>query len=221
MTTASVTISNNELTLHSLKFIYWPAMKALLCADMHIGKGAHFRSNGIAIPRLANKNNFWNLSAVFAAFKPEKFIVLGDMVHSTENSEWTDFTDFLDNFPHIERMLVRGNHELYLDEVYAQMGFEVHDSLVLGSFILTHEPLSIIPSGFYNLCGHIHPAVRLIGSGKQSIRAACFLFGENQGVLPACGEFTGTHFVQPKENDRLFVIAGTKVVEKSIRISAP
>jgi DNA ligase-associated metallophosphoesterase len=196
--------------------VYWPAQQALLCADMHIGKSAHFRAHGIAIPHMANKNNFWNLSKVFDTFKPNKLIVLGDMVHSTENGEWSDFTDFLDNYPTVKRILVRGNHELYLNEVYTKMGFEVHDVLQIESFILTHEPLTEIPDGLYNLCGHIHPAVRLTGAGKQSLRAACFWMGARQGVLPACGEFTGTYSVSPKVGDQLFVIAGNTVIEKKI-----
>ncbi len=216
MQSIQVNIASALLELHPLKFVYWPAQQALLCADMHIGKSAHFRAHGIAIPHMANKNNFWNLSKVFDTFKPSKLIVLGDMVHSTENNEWSDFTDFLDNYPTVKRILVRGNHELYLNDVYAKMGFEVHDVLKIESFILTHEPLDEIPDGFYNLCGHIHPAVRLTGAGKQSLRAACFWMGARQGVLPACGEFTGTYSVSPKAGDQLFVIAGNTVIEKKI-----
>jgi DNA ligase-associated metallophosphoesterase len=193
----------------------------LICADIHIGKGGHFRKNGIAIPKLANKNNFWNLSVVFDEFKPATFVVVGDMVHSTENSEWNEFVDFLDNYPQIERILVKGNHEIYANETYHKMGFKVFDQLELDPFILTHDALNEVPLGKFNLCGHLHPAVRLIGAGRQSVRAACFYFGKNVGYLPACGEFTGTSLIQPKAGDQVFVIANNQIVEKTAKTSTP
>lgn len=212
--TVLCTVQGVNLVLHPLRFVYWPERNTLICADLHIGKGGHFRKNGIAIPVLANKNNFWNLSVVFDAFKPSSLLVVGDMVHSTENSEWKDFVDFLDNYPAIDRILIRGNHEIYADETYRQMGFQVHDVLDLDPFILTHDVLEEIPEGKYNLCGHLHPAVRLIGHGRQSVRAACFYFGKNVGYLPACGEFTGTALVRPSEGDQVFVIANNQIIPK-------
>lgn len=220
-TTVSCTVQGVELLLHPLRFVYWPEKKALICADLHIGKGGHFRRNGIAIPKLANTNNFWNLSVVFDVFQPENFIVVGDMVHSTENSEWSEFVDFLDNYPHIQRTLVKGNHEIYGDDAYRRMGFEVHNTLDLDPFILTHDALEEVPDGKYNLCGHVHPAVRLVGQGRQSVRAACFYFGKNLGYLPACGEFTGTSLIKPVEGDQVFVIANNQIIGKTSKTSAP
>ncbi|MFN0033216.1 MAG: ligase-associated DNA damage response endonuclease PdeM [Flavobacteriales bacterium] len=212
--TTSTYIDGIEIHLNSLKFIFIPKIKTLLCADLHIGKAAHFRNHGVPIPVLANQNNFWNLSTALDLYKPNQLIVLGDLFHSTENIEWNDFTDFLDNYPKLQRVLVRGNHEVYFDSTYQAMHFDVHDVLQIDNFILSHEPLAEIPKGFYNLCGHMHPAVRLVGHARQSIRLPCFWFSKNMGVLPACGEFTGMHTVRPKSGDRLFVVAGNKLIEK-------
>lgn len=213
------TVNGSEFLLHPLRFLYWPLKKTLICADLHIGKGGHFRKHGIAIPQMANKNNFWNLSVVFDAFQPHTLVVVGDMVHSTENSEWDEFTDFLDNYPSIRRMLVKGNHEIYEDEMYLKMGFEVCRQLYLDDFVLTHEEMDNLPEGKYNLCGHIHPAVRLVGHGRQSVRAACFYFGKKLGYLPACGEFTGTSMIRPQEGDQVFVIANNRIIEKKTKTS--
>ncbi|MFM9984993.1 MAG: ligase-associated DNA damage response endonuclease PdeM [Flavobacteriales bacterium] len=217
----SCNVQGIELVLHPLGYVYWPEKKTLICADLHIGKGGHFRKNGVAIPVLANKNNFWNLSVVFDFFKPNTWIVVGDMVHSTENSEWKDFVDFLDNYPDIDRILVKGNHEIYADDTYRQMGFSVHNRLDLDPFILTHDVLEEIPLNQFNLCGHLHPAVRLVGDGRQTLRASCFYFGKNVGYLPACGEFTGTSIIRPVAGDQVFVIANNTIIEKSIKTSTP
>ncbi|HNU41619.1 MAG TPA: phosphoesterase, partial [Cyclobacteriaceae bacterium] len=68
------------------------------------------------------------------------------------------------------------------------------------------------PEGVYNLSGHIHPAVRLKGTGRQSVMLPCFYFGKQQGILPAFGSFTGMARIVPKKEDRIFVIAENKVI---------
>lgn len=210
--TIQTTINDEEFTLHPLKFIYWKRMQMLICADIHVGKGGHFRKHGIAIPRMANKNNFWNLVGAFELYKPEKLLVIGDMMHSSENLEWEDFGDFLDNYPAMKRILVRGNHELFADEVYEKLGFDVVEELSESGFLFLHDNENYYGKEFL-ICGHIHPAVSLYGSGRQTIKVPCFWQTENQLVLPAFGEFTGTHVIRPKRGDRVFAISGDEVIE--------
>ena len=66
---------------------------------------------------------------------------------------------------------------------------------------------------YYNLAGHIHPGVRMIGGGRQIITLPCFYFGEKQGLLPAFGIFTGLKRITPEKNDKVFVIAENRIVE--------
>ncbi len=206
-------IHNTRFEFSALKCVYWEQHQTLICADIHIGKGAHFRNNGIGVPVLLNKNNFWNLAKAFDQYNPKNFLVLGDMVHSTENLEWAEFSDFLDNYPTMNRMLVRGNHELYGNEHYTSLGFEVHERLKMDSLLFTHEPESVIPEGIMNLCGHIHPAIRLLGTASQSVRLPCYWIRKGSIVLPAFGEFTGMHAIKPKRGDRVIAVADKKVIE--------
>jgi len=37
--------------------------------------------------------------------------------------------------------------------------------------------------------------------------------GPETGVLPAFGEFTGNHIIQPKKGDQVFVIAENRIVK--------
>ena len=88
----------------------------------------------------------------------------------------------------------------------------VHElSLSIGNILLTHEPMEEIPTGTYNLAGHLHPGIRLVGKAKQSITLPCFYFGQQQGILPAFGSFTGLARIHPKKEDRIFVIVENKV----------
>jgi uncharacterized protein len=208
-----VELAGETLYLHCTGAMYWPATKTLFCADLHIGKAEHFRKNGVNLPGITNSNNYWKLSELFATYKPERIIFLGDMVHSRRNAEWDSFVDFMDNYPKIKRVLIKGNHEVDEDTLYSQGGFEVLETLMEGPFHLRHEPLLSDSSNGYVLCGHIHPAVRLSGKGRQSLKLSCFYSTDKQCVLPAFGEFTGTYVVRPKREDRIFVLADQKVIE--------
>jgi len=209
----SVVLREQEFVLHPLKMMFQKSNSTLICADLHIGKSGHFRKHGIAMPGMVNKNNFWNLMVAMDEFKPQRLLVLGDMVHSQENEEWNDFADFLDNYPTVKRVLVRGNHEICDDAVYRNMNFEVLPELVEGPFRFLHEADVNADQNKYQLAGHIHPAIRLTGHGRQSLRVPCFWFGKNVGILPAAGAFTGTHCITPSRGDRIFAIAENEVIE--------
>jgi metallophosphoesterase superfamily enzyme len=78
-------------------------------------------------------------------------------------------------------------------------------------FAFTHHPRDV--AGHYALSGHLHPAARLTGAGREYARLACFWFRERHAVFPAFGEFTGVADIDPMEGDRVFVVAGDEVVE--------
>jgi len=213
MQTFNIDIHNHRFDLHPLRAIYWPAQKTLICSDVHIGKAEHFRKNGIALPRLVNKNNFWNLSLLFHQFKPERWLVLGDLMHSTVNREWDDLSDFLANYPGISTHLVRGNHEIYADAIYLDLNFQVSHDLHEQSFCFSHEAIEDLNKGIFNFHGHIHPAVRLRGTAGQSLKLPCFYATEERMILPSFGSFTGSHTIRPKKKDGVYVIAGD-IVQK-------
>ena len=63
------------------------------------------------------------------------------------------------------------------------------------------------------MAGHIHPAIRLKGKGKQSIQLPCFVFREHNAILPAFGSFTGTATIQAKPGDQVYAIADKQVIK--------
>gem|GEM_PF-6533221 len=46
----TITFNKQELTLNTQRSIYWKDQKTLILSDLHLGKAAHFRKHGIAIP---------------------------------------------------------------------------------------------------------------------------------------------------------------------------
>jgi DNA ligase-associated metallophosphoesterase len=204
-------IQGLEMELHPLKALYIASKRMLVISDLHLGKSAHFRRNGIALPDQVNKGNHWNLSILFQHYQPEEVIFLGDLFHSRLNHEWDDFADFIDNFRDIRYTLIEGNHDILDVDLYKNAGIEMVRSKVIEGLKLTHEPE---PSDeYYNLAGHIHPCVRLQGTANQGMRLACFYFGKDGGLMPAFGDFTGMHKLRPVKGDSVFVTSGKKVVK--------
>jgi len=207
----SVNIHEEDLLLSSEKAIYWKKKSALLIADLHIGKVTHFRNNNIAIPQEAAQRNFDRLEKLVLRFKPTKVYFLGDLFHSFYNKEWEMLIFTLAKYPKVKFELITGNHDILKDEHYESAGISCVMERKLGPFILTHHPES--HDGFYNLCGHIHPGVRMKGTGRQYIKLPCFYFGEQQGILPAFGSFTGTAALKIKPSDQVFAVLNDKVVD--------
>lgn len=201
-----------RLHLHPLRTIFWEEKKALLLADLHLGKVDYFAANGIPIPPAAGLATLENLSTVIDYFSPERVIILGDLFHSDLNSDWDRLTHLMASSPNIDWHLVLGNHDVFHSSFYRQSGFIVSDSLQLKPFTLMHHPIEGSDITGYQLAGHVHPCVIMKGPAKQRLRLACYYFGEHQGILPAFGVFTGKHEIVKKTNDRIFVIANEKVI---------
>ena len=89
------------------------------------------------------------------------------------------------------------------------------DELIEPPFVFKHHP-EASPHG-YALAGHIHPAIRLTGRGRQKERVACFLFRLEYGLLPAFGTFTGKADIALQPTDRAFALTTDEVVEASLR----
>ncbi len=201
------------ITLLPQRLLYLNQHRTLVVADVHFGKINHFRKAGIAVPTKANNRNAADLIDAINQVKPERVVFLGDLFHSTYNEEWETVGQITDHFRQCSFELVVGNHDILSDVQYSRHAIRCIDRLVLGQWLLTHEPLSDIPENYYNLAGHIHPGIRLHGSGRQSLVLPCFYFGKRQGLLPAFGAFTGLAKIKPQKDDKVFVLADGKIIQ--------
>ena len=197
------------------KAIYWQQEKALIAADVHLGKVGHFRKAGIAVPRDMEQNDLGVLSDLIFEHKAEKLVLLGDFFHSDMNADWDWFILWRSQFPKLEIILIRGNHDIIDDENYRRLNIILYDELLIGPFLMLHHPLTdegLQNAKGYSLCGHIHPGISLVGRGRQHITLPCFAFGARQGILPSFGKFTGRVAIRSNKTDRIFAVAGEKVL---------
>jgi len=211
----SFKLLDQDLLLLPQKAIYWQQEKALIVADVHMGKVGHFRKAGIAVPRDMEQDDLAVLSDLIDEHKPKKIIFLGDLFHSDLNTDWDWFVLWRKHFPKLELILIRGNHDIIHDRYYNDLNVALYDELLVGPFLMLHHPQNddaLDKAAGYVFCGHIHPGVSLSGKARQHITLPCFAFGSRQAILPSFGKFTGRVAIRSQKTDRIFAVAPNKVI---------
>lgn len=204
---------NCKLILLKEKAIYAQELGALFISDPHFGKAAHFRKAGIPIPEILHEEDLLRIKHLIEKHNPTDLYFLGDLFHSDLNESWFVLEEFSGFFEEINFHLVKGNHDILPDACYRSNLWIIHEEpLVLEDLILSHEPLSAIPEGKFNLCGHIHPGIALYGKGRQRLMLPCFFASPYQMILPAFGRFTGLASMRCTKTDQAFVITDKNVI---------
>mgnify|MGYP003604470391 FL=1 len=204
------TINGQIFTMHSSGALFWNEKNTLLIADVHLGKVTHFRKNGFAIPNEALHKNFEKLIEVVDFFNPSTILFLGDLFHSTKNSEWDLFVNWAKEC-RCEIVLIAGNHDVIDAKNYESHGIKVLDCIRLDDFLLTHHPTEV--EGMFNFSGHIHPGIVLRGLGRGHLKLPCFFQRKCQLILPAFGAFTGLGIMKPQEGDLIFAVTKEEIVQ--------
>ena len=212
---AVVELAGERLVLLPERLAWWEARDTLLVADPHWGKGATFRAGGIPVPHGTTHGNLARLDSALERTGARRVVFLGDYLHARQGrapgtlqalSEWRE------RHPALDLLLVRGNHDRHAGDPPAGARVECVDAPYPDPpFVLSHFP-EPDPAG-YVLAGHLHPAVKLVGRGRQREQLPCFWLGPSVGVLPSFGDFTGSLVVEPSPRDRVFVVAEDRVIE--------
>jgi len=209
-----ITVAGESLVLLPGRAVFWPRTRTLVIADMHLGKGDHFRRAGIALPRGGTDHDLARLDALIEATGAVRLLVLGDLLHaSVRDAPWREaWQRWRARHAALTVVLVAGNHDRALrgaPVLAASMGLELHgDRLIEAPFAFVHDVDDFAPApSLYRLGGHVHPVVRLPGVP----RLPAFVFADDAGLLPAYTAFAGGLPVTPG-GARLFACAPDAVV---------
>ena len=205
-----IQINENHFDLHPSGALYWVEKKTLMLADVHLGKVAHFRKNGIAVPRKAEGAFYEKITLLLNEFEVDRILFLGDLFHSFQNNEWHLFSAWVKQ-QKAAMILVEGNHDIIPASQFEQIGLQVVDHFLEEAFYFSHFPTEKTTQ--FVFCGHVHPGVKLKGNGLQQMKMPCFFQSPKQMILPAFGAFTGLHLLSPKAGDNVYVTTGKEVVE--------
>ena len=203
-----ILLFNNRLQLLDDKALYLPDEEALLVSDVHLGKAETFQSLGIAISSQMNQENLDRLQSLCWQTQPKKLFILGDLFHSKKSLvpevlvAWDKFLKEIN----AKTTLIVGNHDRRLISKLPPLSMDcLVEAVALGSFLLSHEPETSNHLAL-NICGHIHPVVKL-RSPTDSLRLPCFFveYAQRRLTLPSFGEFTGGYEIKLVENTCAYV----------------
>lgn len=208
-----IELGNTTLLLLPEKAVFLPGHAVLVIADLHLGKAMHFRKAGLLVPPGSAHKDYQVLHELMQQYQPREVWFLGDLFHSSYNSEWRQLETFIKAYAAVRFTLVRGNHDILQTEHYDGLRIEVVPEVVmLEDLVFSHEPLAEPIAGKINIAGHIHPGCMLRGLGRQSLRLPCFYFRDNLFLLPAFGALTGLHMMEQVATAAVFAIASGRVL---------
>ncbi len=206
-------LDGERVTLLAERALYWPRERTVFVADVHLGKAAAFRAGGVPLPRGSTAADLARLTRVLERTGASRIVVLGDFIHAKAGrvpALAEAFARWRIQHAAIDVMLVRGNHDARAGDPPAAWNVGcVDEPFALPPFLACHRITQ--PATGYALCGHVHPGVRVHGSGEQSARLPCFVLGARRAILPAFGRFTGLADVLPAPRERIVVIAGREL----------
>lgn len=196
--------------------LWWPASRTLFVADLHLGKAASFRVQGLPVPAGTTHENLERLSLLLTRHAAHRLVVLGDFLHAAEGRQPAVLAQALawrTRHAALQCVLVRGNHDLHAGPPPAALAIEVVDEpWPLGNasrLAACHHPHKL--PGRAVLAGHWHPVARLRGPAADRIRLPCFSVESDRLVLPAFGAFTGGSRQPLPAGARLYPVGAGRV----------
>ncbi len=154
--------------------LFCPAAKALITADLHLGKSERMaRRGGVLLPPFETRDTLHRLGAAIAQTQAKAVFLLGDVFDDTtardalsaeDNSLWQGIKAAADC------TILAGNH----------------DPSAQTECMIDHITLRHIAGSGPDISGHFHPKARL-----KTITRPAFLIGQDHLILPAFGTFTG------------------------------
>ncbi|MDE1861026.1 MAG: metallophosphoesterase [Candidatus Micrarchaeota archaeon] len=195
---------NKDLEIvDGLPFLYIKSLNALVCSDLHLGYEGVMADRGTFLPKV-------NLSHIKEAVRnaaemtgARKIIVDGDIknefstVHVEEFNEFYDFMKFLKELGMEEVILIKGNHDNFIDRLSKEpiRAMIYSQEALIGDYLFFHgEELPQSKGGKMLIMGHVHPAISLFNKMGTKEKLKCFLKGRlNDGrgimVVPAMNYF--------------------------------
>jgi len=204
-----ICLEGEQVFLLAERALWWPAQKALIVADLHWGKTGHFRKNGIPMPVDTQPKDEMRLANLIKNYGAEQLIIAGDLFHSKQNNEVEAFSYWRNSHQSLNIELIVGNHDILPVEKYIGWKMNAHkEGYHFAPFFISHDVPDKVRQ--FVIHGHVHPAIRI---GHPSMKLCCFAQDRNRLILPAFGSFTGTHLLDPKQYDHLYVIGEKNVLK--------
>ncbi|MDQ6665873.1 MAG: ligase-associated DNA damage response endonuclease PdeM [Acidobacteriota bacterium] len=212
-----IEVAGQTLRLLAERAIFWKSRETLLIADTHWGKAATLRAAAIPVPGGTTADDLARFTRLIDRTGAGRIVILGDAIHARQGrAEKTlaALASWRSRHRDLDILVVRGNHDRGAGDPPPELNIRCVDAPQMEPpFVFRHFPAQSAEG--YTLAGHMHPAVKLYGAGRQRVTLPCFYFTPETGILPAFGALTGQAIVKPGPRDRIFAVAGDEVVPVS------
>lgn len=179
-----------DIVLDYRKAAFLPDSETLLIADLHFEKGSYLQAYGkVPLPTYDTKETIERLDFLIDLYRPKRVAALGDSFHDIKAGERLSAA----NFNAINELVARvedftwilGNHD---PDIPIGLKGTQEDHLQSGGFLLTHLPTHT--EGGINICGHLHPKVKL-KTRRKTFWKPSFVCSDTRIMLPSFGTYTG------------------------------
>ena len=187
--------------------VYIRADDTLVISDLHLGYEAALQAEHVAIPRFQLESMVERLEKLLARYDPELVLINGDMKHEfskNKNQEWDEVEKIIDVLEGREIVVVRGNHDNYLQTILANRDINMEESFTLpaSQVLFLHGHKNIDYEGL-RVFSHEHPVLRFRDEVGAQVTLPCFLFDEKNNILimPAFSPLaSGTNVISPEKS---------------------
>ncbi|MFG1477270.1 ligase-associated DNA damage response endonuclease PdeM [Xanthobacter sp. V4C-4] len=186
-TLTAIGIAGAELLLDPLGAAFWVEERLMVVADLHLEKGSAFARRGQMLPPFDTTETLARLEQAVVRHQPRTLIALGDSLHDRWAAERLapEARARLSTVAQGRDLVwIAGNH----DPAPQDLGGTFLPALTRGPLRFRHEPEPDDAAG--EVCGHLHPAARVVVRGR-GLRRRCFVSDGARLILPAFGAFTG------------------------------
>jgi len=215
MPSAMVKLDDSEAELMPERALFLRGARALVVADLHIGKSESYRRFGVPSTEGIDEETLERLGRAAMRAGAKVIIVVGDLTHHADGigeAEMERFARFRERIG-LPIRLVEGNHDRGTRSLPPEwMVDRVGTRFALGGTRFEHEPPESAAAN-WTISGHLHPMLS-VARGARSVEAPAFVVDRARKcvILPAFSKFTRGVRFEPRASCELFAIAEGAVV---------
>jgi DNA ligase-associated metallophosphoesterase len=212
---ALLQIDGLDIELMPERALFIRAARALVVADLHIGKSESYRRFGAPSTDGIDEETLVRLSRAAMRAEARVIVVVGDLTHSADGigeGERERFAEFRARCA-LPIRLVEGNHDRGARSLPPEWCIDrVGEQFELGGFRFRHEPVERA-AATWTMSGHLHPMLS-VAKGARSVETPAFVVDHAKKclVLPAFSKFTRGVRFEPRAHAELYAIAESSVV---------
>lgn len=168
--------------------IYFPRNKTAVFSDLHIGFEEVMAEKGLLLPKLQKRRIVEIIDKVYQYYDVDRVLIDGDFKHEFSRNvkqEWDEIEEIIKYIiKRSELVVVRGNHDNYLQTILSKYGIQMHRSYIMGDYFFVHGD-KIVDFKGHLIIGHEHPSIKIRDSVGSIVSMPVFLHGDFITVLPS------------------------------------